>query len=103
MLDLKMIREDPDAVREGLARRRAATDGVDEIVELDKRWRTLQPQRDELRATQKKAGERVAQAKRSGDDASGVMAELQDVAARVKELDSDVGETKKRLDSLVAT
>src|SRR3954462_6386610 len=102
MLDLKMIRSDPEAVRAALARRRAA-DGLDEIIELDERWRTLQPQRDELRATQKKAGEAIAQAKRSGEDASEAMAQMQDVAARVKELDSEVGETKRLLDTRVAT
>src|SRR4051794_14836290 len=102
MLDLKLIRNDPEAVRAALARRRAA-DGLDEIIELDERWRTLQPQRDELRATQKKAGEAIAQAKRSGEDASEAMAEMQDVAARVKELDSEVGETKRALDTSLAS
>src|SRR3954462_11680342 len=102
MLDLKMIRSDPEAVRAALARRRAA-DGLDEIIELDERWRTLQPQRDELRATQKKAGEAIAQAKRSGGDASEALSEMQDVAARVKELDSEVGETKRALDTRLAS
>src|SRR3954452_53922 len=101
MLDLKLIRNDPEAVRAALARRRAA-DGLDEILELDERWRTLQPRRDELRATQKKAGEAIAQAKRSGDDASSAMAEMQDVAARVKELDSEVGEAKRARDTRLA-
>src|SRR5436305_8344999 len=103
MLDLRLIREDPDGVRAALERRRAGDGVVDEILELDERWRSLQPQRDELRATQKKAGERIAQAKRAGEDASEAMAEMQDVAARVKELDSEVGETKRLLDSRLAT
>jgi seryl-tRNA synthetase len=103
MLDLKMIREDPERVRAALARRKAPVDGLEEIIELDKRWRTLQPQRDELRATQKKAGEQIAQAKRAGEDASDAMAQMQEVAARVKELDSEVGETKRLLDTRVAT
>src|SRR5437763_2422770 len=99
MLDLRLIREDPDGVREALARRKAGDGVVDEILALDERWRSLQPQRDELRATQKKAGERIAEAKRAGEDASEAMAAMQDVAARVKELDSEVGETKRLLDS----
>src|SRR2546421_9008208 len=102
MLDLKLIRNDPEAVRKALARRRPE-DGLDEILALDERWRELQPKRDELRATQKKAGERIAQAKRAGEDASGAMAEMQDVAARVKELDSEVGATKRALDTRLAS
>src|SRR3954471_8088669 len=102
MLDLKMIRSDPEAVRAALARRRAE-DGLDEIVELDERWRTLQPQRDELRATQKKAGERIAEAKRAGEDASDAMAEMQDVAARVKQLDSEGRQARGLLDARLAS
>src|SRR5436305_7298547 len=103
MLDLRLIREDPDGVREALVRRRAGDGVVDEILALDERWRSLQPQRDELRATQKKAGERMAQAKRAGEDASEAMAEMQDVAARVKQLDSEVSEAKGLLDARLAT
>src|SRR5437763_3669731 len=103
MLDLRLIREDPDGVREALVRRRAGDGVVDEILALDERWRSLQPQRDELRATQKKAGERIAQAKRAGEDASEAMAEMQDVAARVKQLDSEVSEAKGLLDARLAT
>jgi seryl-tRNA synthetase len=102
VLDLKMIRSDPEGVRSALARRKADA-GLDEILALDERWRTLQPQRDELRASQKKAGEAIAQAKRSGEDASQAMAEMQDVAARVKQLDAEVGETKAELDTRLAT
>src|SRR5256885_279707 len=98
MLDLKLIRNDPDAVRAALARRRAG-DGLDEILALDERWRELQPQRDELRATQKKAGERIAQAKRAGEAASEAMAQRRDVAARLKELDWGGGETRRLLAS----
>src|SRR3954451_2652532 len=103
MLDLRLIREDPDGVRAALARRRAGDGVVDEVLALDERWRSLQPQRDELRATQKKAGERIAEAKRAGGDASEAMAEMQDVAARVKQLDSEVGEAKRLLDARLAT
>ena len=90
-------------MRAALERRRAGDGVVDEILELDERWRSLQPQRDELRATQKKAGERIAEAKRAGEDASEAMAEMQDVAARVKQLDAEVGEAKGRLDARLAS
>ena len=38
MLDLRLIRDDPEGVRQALARRRAADGALDEVLSLDKRW-----------------------------------------------------------------
>src|SRR3954453_11548214 len=102
MLDLRLIRENPDGVRAALARRRAGDGVVDEVLALDERWRSLQPRRDELRATQKKASERIAEAKRAGGDASEAIAEMQKVAARVKELQAEEAEKRQLRDARLA-
>ena len=49
MLDVKLLRSEPDQVRAALARRGAA-DAVDRILELDARVRELTPKTDDLRA-----------------------------------------------------
>ncbi len=64
MIDLKLIREDPDAVRAGLERRRVDPAVLDEVIELDARRRELLPALEESRATQNRAGEKIAAAKR---------------------------------------
>ena len=69
MLDLKEIRRDPEPVRAALARRGAA-DVLDELLSLDERRRELLPRLEELRATQNAANDKIAEAKRSGEDAS---------------------------------
>jgi seryl-tRNA synthetase len=56
VLDIRLIRRDPDAVRAALARRgpdQAAA--VDRVLELDERWRALTAQLEELRAEQNRA------------------------------------------------
>src|SRR3954451_4221856 len=103
MLDLRLIREDPDGVREALARRRAADGALDEVLSLDKRWLELRPQIDELRATQNKASEKIAEAKRGGGDASEAIAEMQKVAARVKELQAEEAEKRQLRDTRLAS
>jgi seryl-tRNA synthetase len=103
MLDLRLIREDPEAVRAALERRRAADGALDEVLELDKRWRELRPQIDELRATQNKASEKIAEAKRGGGDASEAIAEMQKVAARVKELQAEETEKRQLRDARLAS
>ena len=56
MLDIQLIRREPDAVRAALSRRGdAATDAVDRVLELDQRWRAITAELEELRAEQNRA------------------------------------------------
>ncbi|HYF27869.1 MAG TPA: serine--tRNA ligase, partial [Baekduia sp.] len=73
MLDVKLLRQDPDGVRAALARRGDAGP-LDRVLELDARRRALVPQAEGLRADQKRAGEEIARAKQQGADASEAMA-----------------------------
>ncbi len=53
MLDIRLIRNEPDAVRAALARRGdVADDAIDRVLELDGRWRELTTRLEELRAEQ---------------------------------------------------
>jgi seryl-tRNA synthetase len=57
VLDIRLIRRDPDAVRAALARRGPETAaGVDRVLELDERWRALTTELESLRAEQNEAG-----------------------------------------------
>ncbi len=56
MLDIRLIRSEPDAVRAALARRGDVdADAIDRVLELDGRWRGLTTQLEELRAEQNRA------------------------------------------------
>jgi seryl-tRNA synthetase len=101
VLDLKLLREDPDRARSALERRGAA-DALDELLELDKRHRGLLPEVEGMRAEQKRASEGIADAKRSGSDASAAIEEMQGMSRRVKELQAEAGAVRERLDSLLA-
>ncbi|MEA2349073.1 MAG: seryl-tRNA synthetase, partial [Thermoleophilaceae bacterium] len=102
MLDLKLLREDPDRVRAALARR-GPTDALDELLQLDTRRRELLPEVEGLRAEQNRAGQAIADAKRSGGDASEAIREMQGVASRVKELQAEVASVDERIDALRGT
>ncbi len=101
MLDLKEIRRDPEPVRAALARRGAA-DVLDELLSLDERRRELLPRLEELRAKQNQANDRIAEAKRAGDDASAAIEEMRGVATEVKQLQAEVGEVEERLAQALA-
>ena len=57
MLDINLIRNNPDSVREGISLKRADPRLVDDFLVLDKQWRELVNETDNLRAEQRKAGE----------------------------------------------
>jgi seryl-tRNA synthetase len=98
VLDLRLIRRDPEGVREALARRRAAGE-LDGIVELDRRHREILPELEGLRATRNAATDRIGAAKRSGEDASEAIAEMRSLAARIKELEGEAAAVRERLDA----
>jgi seryl-tRNA synthetase len=87
VLDLRLIRRDPDAVRGALARRSPELAArVDELTDLDAAWREATAASERLRAEQKAASEGIAAAKKAGDDASDAIARMKDVSAQVKAL-----------------
>jgi seryl-tRNA synthetase len=80
MLDLKLIRSDPERVKAALARRGAA-ERVDELLALDARRRELLPQIEGAQAERKSLSKKIGEAKQAGGDAP----ELMDEVARLKE------------------
>src|ERR1700761_7993238 len=56
MLDIRLIRRDPEAVAAALARRGPqAAQAIDELLELDERWRAVTTELEQLRSEQNKA------------------------------------------------
>ena len=103
MLDLKLIREDPERVRAELARRgEQVTVGLDAVLELDARRREAIPRLEGLRAERNAAAEAIAQAKRAGEDASEAIARQREVGAREKDLSRELGEIEEHLHAALA-
>jgi seryl-tRNA synthetase len=103
VLDLRLIRREPDVVRAALARRDPALGAaVDEILVADQQWRAATQSAENLRATQRAESENVAAVKREGGDVSGALAKMKQLSAEVKQLTEQAGEAKQRLDALIA-
>jgi len=102
VLDIKLIREDPDAVREALTRRGVqAADGLDRVVELDERRRALLPELEGLRAEQNEANARIKAAPDPAERDREITA-MRAVAARAKELERELGEVELDLQAALA-
>ncbi|MGE5858123.1 MAG: serine--tRNA ligase [Solirubrobacterales bacterium] len=100
MLDIKLIREDPDAVERALATRGAAI-SLAPVLAADAERRRLVTEAEELKAERNRASEAIGQAKRRGEDAQAAMAHMREVSDRIKALDVLVKEADARLESLL--
>ncbi|MBA3370970.1 MAG: serine--tRNA ligase [Thermoleophilaceae bacterium] len=100
---MRSIRRDPEAARTALARRgEGVAETLDDLLSLDAARRELLPRLEELRAEQNRASERIAAAKRAGEDAGDAIAEMRGVAARAKELQGEVAAVDERLGAALA-
>ena len=75
---------------------------LDGLLSLDAARRELLPRLEELRAEQNQASERIAAAKRAGEDAEAAIAGMRGVAAQVKELQGEVAAVDERLAAALA-
>jgi seryl-tRNA synthetase len=100
MLDIKLIRENPDAVERALATRGAAV-SLAPVLAADAERRRLVTEAEELKAERNRASEAIGQAKRRGEDAQAAMAHMREVSDRIKALDALVKEADARLESLL--
>jgi len=104
VLDLKLIRREPDAVRSALVRRGPELGGaVDRLVALDEAWREATQAAEGLRAEQKAASDELAAGKREGRDVSPQLARLKEVSAEVKALGERARQSEAQLLELLGT
>ena len=99
MLDIKLIRSEPDAVRAGLARRGDdAAQAVDRVLELDEGWRGLTTQLEELRAEQNRFNRG-----RKGAPSAEEREQMAGLAARGRELTDQETAIRGELDRVLLT
>jgi len=100
MLDIKFIRENPEAVKEGIKNKREK-DTVDEILSLDKERRSLLQKTEELKAKKNKVSKEVGRLKAAGENADDVMTEMRSVGDEIKALDEQLRVVNEKLNELL--
>ncbi len=93
MLDIKLIRENPQKVKDAMKTRNKDMDAlVDNILEIDKQVRELTQKVDALKAEQNAASKKIPQIKKEGGDISEIMTRMNAIKEEVKVLDAQKGE-----------
>lgn len=101
MLDLKLIRSDPERVKRALARRGAAEE-VDALLAMDSRRRELLPEIEGAQAERKTLSKQIGEAKQRGEDAAEQMAVVQGLKERIEAGKAELEEVEADLDLVAA-
>jgi seryl-tRNA synthetase len=101
MLDIKRIRENTDAVRQGLINRGADVAAIDKVLELDKQRRAMLTEVDALKNQRNTVSKQIGQLKKSGEDTSAVQTEMRRLGDRITEIDQQVRDADTQLENLL--
>jgi len=97
MLDIKLIRENPELVRQALEKR-GDSFALDSIIEIDSRYRSLLRQTEELRATHNEASKQLS---KSQEKPPQLIAQMRQLGEQISSLQQQTKEAKANLDSLL--
>ncbi len=100
MLDIRLIREQPEAVERALADRGGA-ELIKDVLARDAERRRLVRESEELKALRNKASEAIGQSKRRGEDASAEQARMREVGERIKALEADLKSVDAEIERLL--
>lgn len=102
MLDIKLIREQPDMVKAAMKTRNKDMDAlVDEIIEIDGKRRELSQKREALKAEQNAASKQIPVIKKQGGDISEIMSKMNTVKAAIKEDEDELAELEAKQKKLI--
>ncbi|MFT4313227.1 MAG: serine--tRNA ligase, partial [Candidatus Woesearchaeota archaeon] len=87
MLDIKYIREFSDIVKENMQKKgRKDVSVVDEVLKIDKSYRSLLQEEQDVRASRNTISKQINEAKKKGEDIKPRLAQVQENPQKVKEL-----------------
>lgn len=96
MLDIKRIKDDPQAIKAGLRAKECDCDAaIDRILELDEQRRALIADTEQRKARQNKVSKEIPLLKKAGKDVAPIFAEM-------AELKAGIAEDAKKLDAVLA-
>ncbi|MCE1246883.1 MAG: serine--tRNA ligase [Firmicutes bacterium] len=90
MLDIKLIRKDPEKVKDSLRRRKADVSPVDDILALDEKRRELIQKSDELKNQRNVESKKIGELKKKGEDAEDLAKKVREMGEEIKNLDEEL-------------
>ena len=93
MLDIKLIREDPELVKAAMKTRNKDMDAtVDMVLEIDAQRRELMRVTDSMKQEQNAASKEIPRIKKEGGDIAPIMARMNEIKEKIKKNDAAITE-----------
>ncbi|MCG8501451.1 MAG: serine--tRNA ligase [Firmicutes bacterium] len=102
MLDIKLLRKDPESVRAALDKRKEDFD-LDDFLKLDHQRREWLYEVEQLKNKQNEASKQIPVMKKEGKDASGLLEEMKHLSGQIKALDLKVREVDQEIEKIMLT
>jgi seryl-tRNA synthetase len=99
MLDIRLIRDNPDLVKERLATRSGDfASVVDEVLSIDSARRTAETERQKLQGDRNRISKEIGMAKKNGQDTTAIEAEVRGINERIEQIgqDADAADLRQR-------
>jgi seryl-tRNA synthetase len=102
MIDINIIRKKPEILKNSLEKRQMDPSIVDQLAELDEKWRAILTEAEVLKAERNKVSKEISKTKDKADK-DGKIAEMRVVGEKIASLDAKVREMEDSLNDLIAT
>lgn len=96
MLDIKLLRNEPDKIREALKKRNNDLD-ITPAIELDKQRREILTDVEKKKATQNEISKKIPAMKKNGEDTAPIFKEMKELSNEIKEDDDKVRDIDAKL------
>lgn len=100
MIDIKLIRENPELVKESQKKRGMNEKEVDELVALDKAWRKLKEEVDELRGRKNKISEEINKAKKGKKPVDKLVKEAKEIPEKLEKKEKELAGLQEKRDAI---
>jgi seryl-tRNA synthetase len=102
MIDIRAIRDDPDAIKQRLATRHdGSADMIDEVLTCDETRRKAETEKQQLQSERKRKSKGIGELRSKGEDSSEIEAGVRKLGDRIKELDRESSTAEARQTDLL--
>lgn len=105
MIDIKLIRDNPDLVKENIKKKfqNHKLGLVDDIRKKDEHWRKLKQEADDLRASRNSVSREISEAKKLGKDVKKLFVKAKKIPEEIEEVEKKAAKLEAEISSALMT
>jgi len=103
MIDIKILRNEPEKLIEALKRRKEDRIDIDGLLELDKKRREALFEVEQMKSRQNEVSKQIPAMKKEGNDTTAIFAEMKVLSDDIKKLDEEVRSIDEQIEKIMYT